>query len=192
MDRASLFSSVLAETVRPDKESELPDILALAEAKIARELRCQEMLTAATLDTSSGAAALPANFLGHRSVFDSNGPLQQVGLMEYRTRSTDQRVFAIANAELLCRIASVEVEYFARPDAMAADGDTTAILDAHPDLYISLMCAYVHRRVQDLELAAVHEGAYVDARDTLNELADRQRGAARLGKPYSFGSGSSF
>lgn len=187
MDRATLFSLVLAETTRPDKAAELPDLLQLAEAKISRELRCQEMLSLATLDTSSGSAALPSDYLGPRSVYDTRGPFQQVGLMEYRTRSHDDRVFAIGNGALLCRAASVELEYFARPAAMAVDGDTTAVLDAHPDLYVALLSAYVLKRTQDLELAATYDAQYMDARDTLNELAERQRGAARIGKPYSFG-----
>lgn len=187
MDRASLFSLVLAETFRSDYSAELPNMLLLAEAKIARELRCQEMTDSATLDTSSGSAALPADFLGVRSVFDTDGPLQQVGLMEYRTRTGDQRVYAIANRELLCRLDSVDIEYFSRPAALAVDGDTNDVLDAHPDLYVSLLSFYVQRRAQDLELAQGALDSYNDARDTLNELADRQRGAARLGKPYSFG-----
>jgi hypothetical protein len=140
-----------------------------------------------TLDTSSGEAALPTDFLGLRAVFDDNGPLQQVGLMEYRTSTRLQRVFAVVNRKLLARVGSVSIDYFARPAAMAADGDTTDILDAHPDLYIALLSMYLYRRSQDLELAATAEASYNDARDTLNGLADRQRGAARQGKPYSFG-----
>jgi len=192
VDRASLFSLVLAETHRDDMAGELPEMLLLVEAKIARELRCQEMTDTATLDTSSGSAALPADFLGPRSVYDTKGPLQQVGLMEYRTRTHDTRVYAIANRALLARVTSVDVDYFARPAALAADADTNDVIAAHPDLYVSLLSFYVYRRTQDLELAATAEAAYNDARDTLNELADRQRGAARIGKPYSFGGQPAF
>lgn len=192
MDRATLFTLVLAETHRDDLAGDLPDMLLLTEAKIARELRCQEMLAAVTLTMTAGAAALPDDFLGLRSVFDSNGPLQQVGLTEYRTRQTDQRVYAIANRELLCRLAEVDLEYFARPAALSGDASTNDILEAHPDLYVSLLSFYVFRRTQDLELATTAAGGYDDAIGTLNELADRQRGAARLGKPYSFGNASAF
>lgn len=191
MDRASLFSLVLAETHRADLASELPNMLLLAEAKIARELRCQEMANRSTLDTSSGSAALPTDFLGLRSVYDATGPLQQVGLMEYRTRR-DERVFAISNIELICRQASVDIDYYARPEALLSNADTNTLLEAHPDLYVSLLSFYIQRRAQDLELAQTAIDSYNDARDTLNELADRQRGAARLGKPYSFGGAAAF
>lgn len=192
MDRASLFSLVLAETHRADQAPALPDFLQLAEAKIARELRCEEMADTATLDTSSGAASLPSDYLGVRQVYDALGPLQQVGLMEYRTSVRNRRVYTIANRQLLARVPEVNLLYFARPAAMLADADTNDVLEAHPDLYVSLVSFYLYRRTQDLELAATAEAAYNDARDTLNELADQQRGAARLGKPYSFGNGSSF
>lgn len=192
MDRASLFSLVLAETFRSDQSSNLPDWLLLAEAKIARELRCDEMSATATLDTSSGAADLPDDYLGMRAVYDANGPLQQVGLMEYRTSTNQTRTYALVNRQVLARVDEVTLDYFARPAAMAVDADTTAVLDAHPDLYVSLLSWYLYRRTQDLELAANALQAYNDARDTLNELADRQQGAARLGKPYNFANQSAY
>jgi hypothetical protein len=186
MDRETLFDSVLDETQRHDLEAELPGMLLRAEAKIARELRCEEMSATDTLDTSSGAANLPDDYLGMRAVFDSNGPFQQVGLMEYRSSADLRRVYAIVGRQLLCRADEVEIEYFARPAPLADDADTNDVLDAHPDLYLELLCFYVQKRAQDLELAQGCMDVYADARDTLNELADRQRGAARLGKPYSF------
>ncbi len=192
MDRATLFSSALAETYRADKASELPELLAFVEAKIARELRCNEMSATSTLDTSSGSANLPDDFLGMRAAYDSTGPLQQVGLMEYRSCTSQRRTYAIDNGKLFARISSVDISYYARPAAMGTDGDTTAVLDAHPDLYLALLCFYIYKRTQDLELAQTSLGVYEDARDKLNELADRQRGAARVGKPYFFGPSSTF
>jgi len=191
LDRATLFASVLAETNRADKEAELPEMLSHAEAKIARELRCDEMSASDTLDTSSGSADLPDDFLGLRSVYDDDGPLQQVGLMEYRTATQQTRTFAVVNRTILARVASVNIDYYARPAAMDGDGDTTAILDAHPDLYVALLSFYLYKRTQDLELASTALDTYNDARDRLNELAQRQQGAPRFGKPYSFGSTSS-
>ncbi len=163
-----------------------------AEARIARELRCDEMSATATLDTSSGAAALPADFLGIRAVYDSTGPLQQVGLMEYRSATSQRRTYAIVNRQLMARIDSVDIDYYARPAAMTGDASTTDVLDAHPDLYVALLSFYLYKRTQDLELMQTAEVVYGDARDKLNELAQRQQGAARIGKPYSFGGCSSF
>ena len=192
MDRATLFTLVLAETHRDDLAGDLPDMLLLTEAKIARELRCQEMTTSVALPMTSGQCALPDDFLGLRAVYDSTGPLQQVGLMEYRTCASNQRVFAIANRRLMTRLDTVDMDYFQRPAALSADASTNDILEAHPDVYVSLLSFYVFRRTQDLELAQTAAGAYDDAVSTLNELADRQRGAARLGKPYSFGNASAY
>lgn len=191
MDRVTLFDSVLAETQRADKETELPEMLEHVEAKIAREVRCDEMSASDTLDTSSGSAALPADFLGIRAAYDDDGPLQQVGLMEYRTQTGQRRTYAVVNRELLARVDEVSIDYYARPAPLALDGDTNDLLDAHPDLYVALLSFYLYKRTQDLELANMQLEVYNDARDKLNELAQRQQGAARLGKPYSFGSGSS-
>lgn len=192
MDRGELFSLVADETHRPDLAADFPDFLALVEAKIARELRCVEMEAEASMTFTSGVAALPADFLGPRALYDSTGPLQQVGLMEYRTCQNQERTFAVTKAEVLARVDAATLDYFARPVAMASDSDTTAVLDAHPDLYVGLMSFYVYRRTQDLELAQTALASYEDARDTLNQLADRQRGAARLGKPYAFQSSASY
>lgn len=188
MDRETLFTLVLAETVRPDKATELPGMLLLAEAKISRELRCEEMSDSEVIPLTNYAGALPADFLGVRTAFDADGPLQQVGLMEFRTRTRDTRSYAIEDGQILSRCgASLTITYFARPVAMADDGDTTAVLDAHPDLYVALLSFYVFKRTQDLELADGALQTYNDSRDTLNELAERQRGASRVGRGYSFG-----
>jgi len=182
---------VLAETTRADKSGDLPNILLLVEARLARELRCEEMSATATVTLTSYTGALPADFLGVRSVYDSDGPYQQVGLMEYRSND-NERVYAIEAGQLLARADSLDLSYFAKPAAMASDSDTTAILDAHPDVYLALMAFYVFKQTQDLELAQAALTTYTDGRDTLNELADRQRGAPRLGKPYSFAGASSY
>lgn len=192
MDREALFTLVLAETVRPDKADALPDLLLLAEARIARELRCQEMSATDDLDTSSGEAALPDDFLGLRACYTTNGPLQQVGLAEYRLKQWQRTVFALVNGKLLTRATVVTIDYFARPAAMAGDGDTTAILEAHPDIYVDLLCHLVFRQTQDLELSGAREAAYVNNMENLNELASRQRGAARLGKGYTFSGAQGF
>jgi hypothetical protein len=192
MDRATLFSLVLAETTRPDLSGILPDLLLLTEAKIARELRCQEMENVSVLAFTADEAAAPTDYLGTRSlIVTDGGPMQQVGLAEFYTRTWDQRSYAVSFGKFRARVAEATLVYFARPDAMANASDTTAVLDAHPDLYVALMSFYVYRRTQDLELAQSALNAYNDARDTLNELADRQRGAARIGKGYSFGNGAS-
>jgi hypothetical protein len=192
MDREALFSLVLDETVRPDKADALPEILLLTEARIARELRCDEMSASDTLDTSTGEADLPADFLGLRAAYTSDNPLQQVGLGEYRMKRGQRATFACVNGKLLARIAEVSIDYFARPAPMVADVDTTLILQAHPDLYVSLMSFYVFKQTQDLELAQAALVVYEAARDSLNELADRQRGAARIGKGYNFGGSGAF
>lgn len=193
MDREELFTLVLAETVRPDKESELPGMLLMAEAKIARELRCEEMSATVDISLTNYSGDLPDDYLGARTAFDADGPLQQVGLMEFRTKTEQERTFAIENGKILSRCGdSLTLIYFARPTAMADDGDTTAVLDAHPDLYVALLSFYVFKRTQDLELADGALQTYNDSKDTLNELADRQRGAARVGKGYSFGGSPSF
>lgn len=193
MDRATLFTLVLAETTRPDKESELPGMLLLAEAKIARELRCEEMSETVDISLTNYSGDLPEDYLGPRAVYDADGPLQQVGLMEFRTKTQQERCYAIEDRKILSRCgASLTLVYFARPAAMGSDSDTTAILDAHPDLYVALLSFYVFKRTQDLELADGALQTYNDSRDTLNEVADRQRGAARVGKGYSFGGSPSY
>lgn len=193
MDRATLFSLVVAETVRPDKAADLPNFLLLAEARIARELRCVEMGATDTLTLTGNAADLPEDFLGLRSAYDDIGALNQVGLGEWRLKQQQQRSFAIASPrKILARVSSLTIDYFARPAALAADGDTNAILEAHPDLYVALLSFYVFKSTQDLELMQTAESVYADARDRLNELADRQRGAPRLGRPYNFASSGGF
>jgi hypothetical protein len=194
MDRDQLFTMVVAETSRADKLSELPDILLIVEARIARELRCREMENAAALTFANDLAPLPSDYLGARILTDDSDdlPLQQVGLAEFYAKSHQTKVYAVSFDSVASRVAAATLTYFARPVAMASGTDTTAVLDAHPDLYIALMNHYVFKRTQDLELAQSALATYQDARDTLNELADRQRGGARISKGYNFGGASAF
>lgn len=194
MTRAELFSAVRAETHRASVADELlATFLLSVEAKIARDVRASEQVASAKLTVANGAASLPADFLEARSVSNTDGPVQQVGLWEHRECSRG-RSFTILGTELLGRgiDGDVSLDYFARMPALEGDSDTHALIAAHPDLYIALLAFHVYKWTQDAELAQGQLDIYADAAARVNELASRTMGGARIRRPYTFGFGGAY
>ena len=88
---------------RSDLSSNIPDFIALAEARIYRELRIDAMLTSLSGTTSSGVLAVPSGFLEFKTVRLATDPSTPLTVVTpdyiYRTfpnRSADSRPRVIA------------------------------------------------------------------------------------------------
>jgi hypothetical protein len=67
---------------------------------------------------------------------------------------------------------TLEIRYYARLDDLSADGDTNAILDAYPSIYIYGALAHHATLTRDIEAAAVWKAAYEEAK-RMTQVADR-------------------
>lgn len=186
---------------RSDLTAEIPDYVTAAQSMIATRVRALELVTSATLDetdrTSGAVYALPSNWLGARQVFSADGELKAVSLAELRRYVITAPVFQYATYATSIEFrgsppedSEIELIYYARPAAFSADGDSNALLLAHPTLYIHAALHWLHLGTQDLELATAHKDLFESEAERVNELATRQIGSGSVAPRHNLTSRS--
>lgn len=205
MTYAELQAAIIAETLRSDLAAQVPQFIRRAEAMIARELRAVEMIAQIVLTDADRVAAesgiynLPSNFLEDRSFIAASRVLRKLsmaGLIEYRG-SGPVYVYALRNDAVNGKqvefrgvpaaAAEIDVEYFARPAALAADADTNTLLETHESVYYHAALFALYSFTQDLELAESAHTIWLDSVSTLNEQAGRYLGGASARPNYNLG-----
>lgn len=196
--RAALFQAVLDYTRRTDTAfiDALPTMLRNFEARLAREVVHSSQVVVTTLVATGRSVELPTDCLEVRSVSIAEGRrvLQLVTPEVLREgpwwdASGDPQKYTIENRALYLapapNEASLDLSYYARFPAMAADADTTYVLTNFFDLYLYGMLSEAAKFIQDREALVGYEGAYVDIRRALlqQDIDFRSSGSAmrRLG-----------
>src|SRR5262249_53856046 len=124
-----------------------PEFVALFEAAANRRLRVREQETTATLTPSSGAVALPADYLAWRRVTWTGAPRVELQYVHpsylqaaYPSAPTNvPRVFSIEGGTLKIRpldTTPLELDYVQKIPALSDSTTTNWLLAAHPDLYL--------------------------------------------------------
>jgi hypothetical protein len=125
----------------------VPEFIALFEAAANRRLRVREQETSTNLAPSSGAAALPENYLAWRRVTWAGSPRVELQYVHpsylqaaYPSVPSDvPTVFTIEGSTLKVRPVSdteLELDYFAKVPALSDGVSTNWLLSTHPDLYL--------------------------------------------------------
>jgi hypothetical protein len=83
--------------------------------------------------------------------------------------------------------AEIELEYFARPAALADDADTNRLLEAHEGVYLHAALFQLYKHTQDLELAQAELDTWTDAVGKLNEQAGRYLGGTQISRGMNLG-----
>lgn len=204
MTYAELRALVLSESHRADLVDEVPGFIRRAEAMIARECRATEMLKIDSLLEADRASAgspiynLPDDFLEDRTVVCDERLVNKVSrdqllktgetgnVLVYYMRGTStawQMEFrAVPGTD-----AEIELEYYARPAALADDADTNRLLDAHEGVYLHAALFHLYKHSQDLELAQAELDTWTDAVAKLNEQAGRYLGGTQIARGMNLG-----
>jgi hypothetical protein len=166
----------------------VPEFIALFEAAANRRLRVREQETSATLTPSSGAAALPADYLTWRRVTwtgASRVELQYVHPSYLQAAYPSlpagvPRVFSIEGGSLTIRPVddtALELDYFAKVAGLSNAAPSNWLLAAHPDLYLfgSLVEAEMFG-VND-ERAPMWKARRDEIFDEIEKLSNKTRGA---------------
>jgi hypothetical protein len=169
----------------------IPEFIALFEAAANRRLRVREQEAATALTPSSGAAALPADYLAWRRVTWTGSPrveLQYVHPSYLQaaypsTPSARPRVFTIEGSTLKIRpvdATALEFDYFQKIPALSDGAATNWLLAAHPDLYLfgSLVEAEMFG-VND-ERAPLWKARRDEILDEIEKLSNKTRGAGAM------------
>jgi hypothetical protein len=169
----------------------VPEFIALFEAAANRRLRVREQEASANLTPSSGAAALPADYLSWRRVTWS-GPTRLE--LEYVHPSYLQaaypsapsgvpRVFTIEGSTLKVRPvndAALEFDYFQKVPALSDSVSANWLLSAHPDLYLFGSLVEAEMFGANDERAPLWKARRDEIFDEIEKLSNKTRGAGTV------------
>jgi len=142
-----LQTAVTSWLARSDLTASIPDFITLFEAAANRRLRVRQMEASINLTPSSGAAALPADYLAWRRVTWTGSTRVELAYVApsylqaaYPSSPSDTpRIFTIEGATLKVRPVSdtaLELLYYQKIPALSDGNPANWLLDAHPDLYL--------------------------------------------------------
>lgn len=197
-----LKSAVADWLNRTDLTSQIPDFIALAEARFNRELRLNAMLKRDVTTATDDYIALPDDWLDHNSITVTSGagvvgPLTYVTNEEYnRLRhanlSGTSRYYTIRNNSILLLPAGgdsvstpLELFYYGKIPALSANNATNWLLTRSPDLYLygSLIAAEAYLQNDDrLPIWVAQAQSIIDSMNLESERAKRPEGGLTMRK----------
>jgi hypothetical protein len=148
---ATLQSSIASWLNREDLTAQIPDFIALAEARFNRELRVNAMLRRDTTTATQDYVALPADWLQHVSITvtsptNTYSALEYISAEQYNDLRNDgltgtPRYYTIIDSNILLlpwpnSNVSLEMVYYAKIPALSDSNTTNWLLDRSPDLYL--------------------------------------------------------
>lgn len=185
---ADLLSAVAGWLNRTDLTATIPDFIKLAEAEFNRKLRTIEMEARTTLTLVSDTYALPADFLGARSLSIANTALEYVppseifddtGTGTYPTRYT------VTDGAFFFRPApssgSVALEYYQSIPALTSGNTTNWLMTKHPDLYLFGTCAQAEFYLVNDQRVPLWKARTEELIEQINQATQKERyGGRRL------------
>ncbi len=146
---SGLKSAVADWLARTDLTSQIPDFIAMAEARLNRELRTREMVTQATGTVSTQVLAIPADFIEVVRLTldtDTDMPLEYRPVEDAESRvagvtSGEPKWFSVLGSEFRFYPApdgtySYTLDYYRTLPALSDTNTTNWLLAKAPDVYL--------------------------------------------------------
>lgn len=170
-----LKASIASWIKRDDLTDTIPDLITLAEARHARDLRLQPMLTTGTLATvaSVSTVALPTGWVEFKSLTlaAQSLTLDPISTASFAERYASDapgmpRNYLVQGANLVLgpkpdAVYSLTATYYARAAALSDVAPTNWLLTAHPGLYLWGALAEAEPFVMNDARATLWEGKYL-------------------------------
>jgi hypothetical protein len=129
---------------RADMNTIAPDLIALAEAEFNRVLRCPEMEVRSTATMAGEALALPADYIGLRSMSSDNCKFTYTSADDLfgmpSSYAGNPRHVAVSDGQFFFRPApasgTVQIVYYQKIPAITVSNATNWLLTKYPDLYL--------------------------------------------------------
>jgi hypothetical protein len=182
---AGLMASVGDFLARADLVATIPDFIALAEAQMARKLRCRAMVTRATASIASEYEALPGDFAAPISMMlDSGQPLDCVApdamarlKWKLGEAAGTPTAYAVVGGEFEFGPApdgpyTASLTYYARPPALSATTPRNWLLTNHPDAYLYGALSQSAPYLQDDDRLAVWAPLFEAALNDINTASE--------------------
>lgn len=173
---------------RDDATSRIPEFIALAEAKIRRELRTVPTETKTTSYSINGEyVALPTSFAQVRSFQTASGgstyslrlmPLEQMA-SKYGSDTGAPQFYAVTGgyfrfAPIPDATYTATLTYWAYPDPLATTA-TNDLLTNHPDVYLYGAMVEASAWLQDAGMAQSYKALFDEAMAKVNGAEQRKR-----------------
>jgi hypothetical protein len=147
IDSYTELKTAIADWINRDdiSDARLGDFVALAEDRIFRELRIEDMETYVALTADSdGRVTIPADFLEARDVLWDDVPLDRVSLAQMRSRAQYQgKPIAFARDRTFFalwpnpgNVTGFAMTYYARPTNLSTGNASNAVFAKAPALYL--------------------------------------------------------
>lgn len=170
--------------------SRVPDFIALAEARIARDLRIRKQVVNTSLSTVAGTqtVALPSDFLEIENIsLSSTSPPQQLHVVTPEVldelypsgyQTGQPVVYTILGDNLQLgptpdAVYTISFDYYQRFAALSGASDTNWLLTYHPGVYLFGSLAEAIPFVSDMEKVAMYESKYQAEVAKLNDVDDQ-------------------
>lgn len=183
-----LQASIAGWLNRSDLTSVIPDFVALAESRIARDLRIRKQVTTASLSTvaNTQGVTLPTDFLELENIsLSSTTPPAALSVVTpeqldrkypFNTAAGQPVVYALLGDSILFgptpdAVYTVSIDYYARLTALATT-PTNWLLTNHPGIYLFASLSEAHLYMMDEQRAALFEQKYRTEVDRLQDTDD--------------------
>lgn len=191
---ATLKADVTGFLVKSNLSSDMATFVRLGEAKIARRVRVRAQETTTTLNVTSSATALPADFLSLRSAtvdVVNKRPLELMTPETIREAAVwdaggDAKAYSIEGTEIIVAPEQSNVDltlvYFAKFDALSGDTDTNWLLTNAYDVYLYAVCEAAAIWLDDEAKEAKYSSRFERALEELelSEKRARSSGSAKV------------
>lgn len=184
---AQLKTAIATWTVRSDLTSRLADIVAMTEADIRKDVRCQAMETLATGTLTGETLAFPTGFIWAKRLKVSTYIHEYVTPADYSDLTeagNTEAFFTIIGTDIYINDGasgdSYSLIYHKAFAALSDDADTNWLLTNHPDVYLWGACAKVAIVTKDEAALAKYMGLY---RDAVRRVNGSEWMAAASGSP---------
>lgn len=176
---SDLQQSIANFITRDDIATYIPDFIALAEARIVRDLKTSEIEITTTLTVDSASESLPDNFAGMvrahlGGVYPTLDYLPPDRFHSTYASSVTERPVAYTIEGNIIYFApepadsyTMTYTYTGKPDI--ATDNTNRLLTIYPDIYLFGALAETADFLQDTEAQAKYEGRYQSAIKSANE-----------------------
>lgn len=173
---------------------QLPNLIRLAEYRLARLIRTQDRQTETTLSATSGAqaVALPSDFkqptqLKINGDSDSGYPLTLVSLntVEAYDYPGEPLVYAVSGSSALLgpipdAAYTLTLRYLAKLTPLTEDAPTNWLLTSHADAYVYMAASVISFHLGDKALASEYAAFADGVCEEINKEGVRQRFGANL------------
>lgn len=201
---ADLQAAIASWLNRADLASQIPDFIALAEAKFDRELRVNAMVAREVTTASSDYVELPGDWLQTISAVitspaNTYSALRYIGAEEYNDLRNDgltgtPRMYTIINNNMLLLPApktsvTIEIIYYKKTPALSSSVTTNWLLQRSQDLYLYASLIQAEAYLQNDERiplwAAAVERIIADMK--MESERDKRPQGALMAKRKTFG-----